>query len=389
MSEPFCAEALAAYAEACLREKTFYLWGGMGQRMTRDYLLDTLCRFPGHFRAESFMELYDRADGSMRVFDCGGLIKRFLMGGLEHYRYDAALDCDALELYRASEVSGRMFSLPEVPGLCLYLQDHVGIYMGGGEVIEATVNPKFGSGVVKTKLRDRNWENWFCCKGVTYPAVVLQYASPKEKSIYLTFDDGPSDITEAILRLLKEADAKACFFVKQTHRPELLRRICEEGHQLGLHTYSHTYSEIYASPEAYFADLEKLETYIWETVGLRPRLVRLPGGTNNMSHRCYCQGIMPVIVRELDRRGYRIFDWNSSFRDDEFPELSPEEYLKIGRHYLRGRNISFFLIHDFAQNKRLLPALNGLLDTCREQHIAFRTPDQYEEKHYLFDRNIL
>ena len=383
------AEELAAYASACLREKTVYLWGGMGQWMTSDYLLNALCRFPAHFCAEKFSELYSIADGSVRAFDCSGLVKRFLMGGLEHFRYDPALDRDALSLYRDSEVSGEMTSLPEVAGICLYLQDHVGIYMGGGEVIEATANPMFGNGVVKTRLCDRNWESWFCCKGITYPASVAQTGTPKKKTVYLTFDDGPSGSTEAILRLLKEANVRACFFVMQTNRPELLRRICEEGHQIGLHTYSHEYAEAYASPEAYFADLEKLEEMIWETVGLRPRLVRLLGGTNNSVHKCYCEGIMPVIVRELDRRGYRIFDWNSGFRDAEFPELSAEEYLKIGCGYLRRRNTLFFLIHDRDKTGEYLSALSGLLNDCMEQQVSFRTPDQYEEKHYLFDRNIL
>ena len=48
------------------------------------------------------------------------------------------------------------------------MNKHVGIYVGDGTVIEATNNPKFGDGVVKTRLCDRKWEKWFCCRGIDY-----------------------------------------------------------------------------------------------------------------------------------------------------------------------------------------------------------------------------
>ena len=383
------SNGLAAYAESCLREKTVYLWGGMGQLLTRDYLKSVLNRYPNHFDSEETMELYALADGTTRAFDCSGLIKRFLMGGLSQFRYDPALDRDAATLCAQAEVSGEISSLPEVPGICLYMKDHVGIYVGNGEVIEATDYQRFGCGVVKTWLCNRRWEKWFCCKGIQYPAEVLQYHTPREKAVYLTFDDGPSDATEPILRLLKENDVKACFFVTHTSRPDLLKRICDEGHLLALHSYSHIYEEVYASPEAYFADLEKLEKLVWETAGVRPRCVRLPGGTNNTVHERYCKGIIPVIVQELDRRGYRIFDWNSGFEEDEHPDLSAREYLRTGCKYTRTRTSSIFLFHDRVKDERVLSALGGLIDYCQANRIPFRTPDQYENRHYLIDRSLL
>ena len=384
-----CAE-LAAFAEACAHEKTVYVWGTLGQPLTKELLIQMLSQYPSHFTAEKFNALYALADGSVRAFDCSGLIKRFLMGGMSRFRYDPALDKDALGFYEQAEVCGRMSSLPEVPGVCLYLPDHVGVYVGNGEVIEATANEKLGNGVIKTRLCDRIWENWFCCKEICYPASVLQHQTAREKSIYLTFDDGPADSTEPILRLLKDNGVRACFFVNHTNRPDLLPRICDEGHQLGLHSYSHVYADVYASPEAYFADLEKLEELVSRTVGLRPRLVRLPGGTNNTVHARYCKGIVPVIVRELDRRGYRIFDWNDSFLYAKGrPSLSAEEYFRRGQNIFCRHDATFFLMHDNVGIRNAPEALGALIRYCKENGIAIRTPDQYEEKHFLINRYIL
>ena len=82
-----------------------------------------------------------------------------------------------------------------------------------------------------------------------------------KKRVYLTFDDGPSDNTEEILDILKKYDVKATFFVvgnTSEHGQELLKRIVEDGHSIGIHSYSHKYSSIYDSEEAFFEDFNKI-----------------------------------------------------------------------------------------------------------------------------------
>lgn len=76
----------------------------------------------------------------------------------------------------------------------------------------------------------------------------------KEKTVYLTFDDGPSKNTRQILDLLDKYDIKATFFVCGTQDEELMplyKEIIEKGHTLGMHSYSHDYDEIYASTESF------------------------------------------------------------------------------------------------------------------------------------------
>ena len=75
-----------------------------------------------------------------------------------------------------------------------------------------------------------------------------------EKTLYLTFDDGPSARTAEVLDILKENDVKATFFVTGQTSEEaqaLMRRIVDEGHTIAVHTYSHQYKKIYASVQAY------------------------------------------------------------------------------------------------------------------------------------------
>ena len=79
--------------------------------------------------------------------------------------------------------------------------------------------------------------------------------------IYLTFDDGPSRNTAQVLDILKENNIKATFFVVNSDidgHKELYRRIVNEGHTIGIHTYSHRYRDIYNSVDDYLADFEKI-----------------------------------------------------------------------------------------------------------------------------------
>ncbi len=72
--------------------------------------------------------------------------------------------------------------------------------------------------------------------------------------VYLTFDDGPSDNTNAILDVLDDYNVKATFFVtgkEDEASKAAYKRIVDEGHTIAMHSYSHKYSDIYASKEAF------------------------------------------------------------------------------------------------------------------------------------------
>lgn len=82
------------------------------------------------------------------------------------------------------------------------------------------------------------------------------------KTVYLTFDDGPSQYTSEILDILDDYGVKATFFVVNGKYNHIMKDIVDRGHQIGLHCYKHVYSEVYESDEAYFKDLEKISNVV-------------------------------------------------------------------------------------------------------------------------------
>lgn len=97
--------------------------------------------------------------------------------------------------------------------------------------------------------------------------------------VYLTFDDGPSKLTDEILSILEEQQIKATFFVLGEHArksPEIIYRTAEAGHVIGNHTYNHEYNELYESFTAFWGQIKETEEILREITGSRTSLVRLP-----------------------------------------------------------------------------------------------------------------
>lgn len=102
-----------------------------------------------------------------RVHDCVGLIKGYLWSDTPESvpKYNGAQDVSANGMFGKCKVSGTIDTLPETPGALVFMQGHVGVYIGGGNVIEARGH---AYGVVKTKLKERPWKNWGLCPWIEY-----------------------------------------------------------------------------------------------------------------------------------------------------------------------------------------------------------------------------
>ncbi len=135
----------------------------------------------------------------------------------------------------------------------------------------------------------------------------------KKKIAYLTLDDGPNSYTDNILACLKKHDVKATFFcVGNSRYKKVYTMIAEEGHALGLHSYSHTYSKCYASADAFMKETKKLQNMIYDCTGQRPMIVRFPGGTGNTVAE---RDVMLEIVKRLHAEGFEYYDWNCHSND--------------------------------------------------------------------------
>ena len=174
-----------------------------------------------------------------------------------------------------------------------------------------------------------------------------QTRNPGNKVVYLTFDDGPYKYTSSLLDVLDKYNVKATFFVTNQY-PAYQYLIAEEarrGHTVAIHSYSHKYSEIYSSEEAYFNDLNAMREIIINQTGKAPSIVRFPGGTDNTVSRHYNIGIMSRLTSALSNMGYRYCDWNVSSGDAGGVQTRDSVYNNVTTG-IANRNVSVVLQHD-------------------------------------------
>lgn len=174
----------------------------------------------------------------------------------------------------------------------------------------------------------------------------VESVNPGDKVVYLTFDDGPGPYTEQLLNILDKYGVKVTFFVTN-QRPDYRNMIGEayrRGHTIALHTYSHQYS-IYTSEETYYADLQKMEDICVEQTGVKPTIVRFPGGTSNTISRNYCTGIMSKLSESLAYHGYLYCDWNVSSEDAGGAKTSAQVAQNV-INGIKNYNVSIVLQHD-------------------------------------------
>ena len=182
--------------------------------------------------------------------------------------------------------------------------------------------------------------------------------------VYLTFDDGPSIYTDDILDILAEYGVKATFFVIGRDNPvsyDRYIRIVEEGHTLGMHSYTHIYDEIYASPESFAEDTQRLRTLLEEVTGVTPRFYRFPGGSsNNVSATD-----VNVLADYLASEDIVYFDWNVSSGDASGNSITSEQIIRKALYGIEDRETTVILLHDTASKWTTVRALPGLIEAIQ------------------------
>ena len=152
---------LAAYAVQAWENNWGYVWGTYGNILTESLFAYKLKQYPdGVGKYESFI----RANWlNRRTADCVGLIKGYGWLNAEtlsiEYGTNGMPDYGANQMYQSANESGSMDAMPEIVGLAVWKPGHIGVYIGGGYVIEA-MGTKYG--VVKTEVAGRGWSGW--CK---------------------------------------------------------------------------------------------------------------------------------------------------------------------------------------------------------------------------------
>ncbi len=161
---------LVKWAEHAYKGKWGYVWGTYGDILTRSYLAVKLEQYPDE--VGSYKDFIIKNWLGRRTVDCVGLIKSY--GWLNaqtaeiEYGANGMPDVSANDMYYNASEKGDISTMPEIPGLAVWHQGHIGVYIGDGWVIEA-MGTEYG--IKKTRLVDRHWTHWLKIPYISYEPI--------------------------------------------------------------------------------------------------------------------------------------------------------------------------------------------------------------------------
>lgn len=187
------------------------------------------------------------------------------------------------------------------------------------------------------------------------------------KKVYLTFDDGPSDNTAEILDILKKNNVKATFFVVYNSDKELwpmYERIVDEGHTLGMHSYSHVYDLVYSDLDSFKADITGIHDFLLDRTGVDCHFYRFPGGSSNSVSNVDIQ----ELIGYLNEEGITYYDWNSLSGDAVSAGADAATLNANILNYVRNNSgDSIVLMHDIGNCDGTVEGLQDLIDTLKQE----------------------
>lgn len=195
------------------------------------------------------------------------------------------------------------------------------------------------------------------------------------KRAFLTFDDGPSQNTETILQILEQYQVKASFFVLGTQvekKPELVKKIYEQGNFIGNHGYSHNYSAIYSSPQAVLDEYNHTNSLIQQALGdsnFNSHLFRFPGGLAGGKYA----DIKNQARDLLEQNEIFQVNWNALTGDSEKAKPTPEELMTNLQKTTEGKKSVVILMHDSAAKKVTADILPQVIEYLKSQGYEMKT----------------
>jgi peptidoglycan/xylan/chitin deacetylase (PgdA/CDA1 family) len=194
------------------------------------------------------------------------------------------------------------------------------------------------------------------------------YCIDTEKVIYLTFDDGPSGkVTTDILDILKKEEVPATFFLIGNQikgQEEILLRIKNESHSIGLHSMSHNRNNLYSSNEKFLKEMLDTQTLIKEITGETSSILRFPFGCNNNSY-----SLKPELVELLHRNDLKIYNWNIDSTDGANHAANPSTYIRRSNS---NETEIILLMHCGYLNRNSVKALPEIIKIYKDKGYVFK-----------------
>lgn len=183
---------LVQHVKRALNEGWKYVWGTIGKVLTNKIIEEKRVQYPDQIN--KYISLIKTFIG-LRTTDCVNLIKSYLWWNAEKQDvvYDIQYDkyqgtwMSADGAFSIAKEKGPINTMPDIPGICVRYQGHIGVYIGNGEVIEAR-GTKYG--VVKTKLKDRPWTHWLKYPGIEYKPDIEYCKSKIQANVNFSHPEG-------------------------------------------------------------------------------------------------------------------------------------------------------------------------------------------------------
>lgn len=206
------------------------------------------------------------------------------------------------------------------------------------------------------------------------------YSNDGKKIVFLTFDDGTSKTnTPEVLRILKENDVKATFFLTGSNienggqvARDLVKQEFNEGHAIGNHSYSHDMKKLYPGRvldlEAFKEDFKKNEDLLKEILGqnFSTRVIRCPGGYMSWKN-------MQPLDEYLNENNMVSIDWNALNADAEGRKKDAQGLYEYAVKTSEGKEMVVLLMHDTYGKEETVKALPQIIKYFKDNGYDFKT----------------
>ena len=198
----------------------------------------------------------------------------------------------------------------------------------------------------------------------------------RKKHIALTFDDGPSELTEPLLDMLDQCGVKATFFdvgIRIEKYPDLAAETVSRGHAVGLHSYDHDYGNVYSSLESFADSTFKAQAALQSATGVTSYLYRFPGGSSNLVHQKFGTLSMTACADWLTQNGFTYDDWNVSSGDANETPYTADEIADMVIDGVGDMNTAVVLMHNIEGKESTIEALPKIVETLTAKGYTFGT----------------
>ncbi len=290
---------------------------------------------------------------------------------------------ERIELVEGNEITlecGRPFT---DPGYKVY--DESGKVISREVQVEGTICPwRVGDYLITYSIQGESGKKTSAVRTVHVVPVELPEVVHTHKTIYLTFDDGPSEYTADVLDILDKYNIKATFFIigSRSGCEEMLPRIAAAGHTIGIHCFKHEYERIYKDENAFFKDFMEAQSVVYRYTGEYAHAARLPGGGRTANLLYYhVDGGYETVRTIMHDMGVRFYDWHIQ-PESSYHSRTGEIYYFT--HPDKPYDGTICLLHDTRDYSVL--ALEDMIQWALENDYTFLPIDQTTpEVHFVLD----